>query len=65
MAKFHCNECYSKEHKSNEEGCFTNDTKAFIEDKVSPCLDGTWAFALLKHEQGITFPLFEEIINDE
>ena len=40
--KYHCNECYSKEHKSNEEGCFTNNPKKWIKDKIPPCVNGTW-----------------------
>lgn len=47
-----CNECYN--HLRGNEGCHTYNIKAFIEDKVAPCLNDTW-------EQGITFPLFYEM----
>ena len=51
--KFHCNNCYSEECKNKSEGCFTGDTKKFIRDNTSPCLDGTWRES--------SYPVFKEI----
>jgi hypothetical protein len=52
IKEYRCNECY--QHINGNEGCYTPNPKKFINNKIAPCLDGTW-------KKGITFPLFYEI----